>query len=164
MEPQVLFTVAEISIGLAGFSAIVVLFKRRDSGKWLPADADRFNGMVIHSLAAALFCFLPALLGLFVSGDSDASGVWRVGSAVLGLEVLVHAGLIVSLPSTPRGSAGAVLVGGGGVVLLQFANVAQIGFAGEFLPYLVGVLWHVVHAAILFLMLIWVRDADIEER
>ena len=49
-SPDVLFTVAEIAVALAGFSAVVVLFKRRDSGRWRAADADRFHGMVVHGV------------------------------------------------------------------------------------------------------------------
>ena len=47
-ETELLFTVAEISVALAGFSAVVVLFKRRDSGKWRAADANRFKKSHIH--------------------------------------------------------------------------------------------------------------------
>ena len=42
----------EISVALAGFSAIVVLFRRGESGTWLPRDADRFHGMILHAAAA----------------------------------------------------------------------------------------------------------------
>jgi membrane-bound metal-dependent hydrolase YbcI (DUF457 family) len=161
IDPQVLFSLAELAIGLAGFSAIVVLFKRRDSGKWLGADADRFNGMVAHSMVGAFFCFLPTILRLF---SSEEESVWMVGSTILGVQIFIHAGIILSVPSTRRMSGVPVVAGAGAVIALQIANAAQWGFAREFLPYLVGVLWHVLQAGGLFLMLIWVRDTDVEGR
>ena len=57
-ESETLFSIAQVAIGLAGFSAIVVGFKRLESGDWHRADADRFNGMLIHAMCAALFCVL----------------------------------------------------------------------------------------------------------
>ena len=62
-EAELLFTLAEISVALAGFSAIVVLFKRRDSGRWHAADGNRFNGMVFHAIFAAFFCIFPSIRG-----------------------------------------------------------------------------------------------------
>jgi hypothetical protein len=158
-ELETLFGLAEIAIGMAGFSAIVVLFKRRDSGKWQPSDADRFNGMLIHAMAAALFCVLPAVVHAVPVREAT---VWTVSSAVLGLQIAAHATLIARLPST-GGSTRAVVVGGGLVaVAFQIGNAADWGLERGFAPYLVGVLWHLLHAGTLFVMLIWVRREDVE--
>lgn len=155
-----LLTLAEIAIGMAGFSAIVVLFKRRDSGTWLAADADRFNGMILHSMIGVALCILPALIGAF---SQDVGFVWRVASAILGLQVLTHSGLVIFALST-TGPGAALVVGAGGlvVVALQVVNVLDLGSSTGFGPYLVGVLWHLLHAGFLFAALIWVRAASIE--
>lgn len=158
-ELDTLFTLAEIAIGMAGFSAIVVLFKRRDSGAWAADDADRFNGMVLHSIAAAFFCILPSVLDVFTG---DPAWTWTLGSALLGAQVLAHVVIVLRLPSSSL--AVRISVGSMGllVVVLQLANAAGLGFAREFGPYLVGVLWHMFQAGLLFVSLIWVRAADVE--
>jgi hypothetical protein len=157
-ERATLFTLAEIAIGMAGFSAIVVMFRRRESGTWDAADADRFNGMVLHAVAAAFFCVLPTILHTLTR---DAATTWMLGSALLGLGVTVHAGIILWLPTTA--GAQIAIVGGGAlfVVGLQLANAAGFGYSREFEPYLVGVLWNIINAGHLFLRLVWVRSSDV---
>lgn len=158
-ELDTLFGLAEIAVGMAGFSAIVVLFKRRDSGKWQPADADRFNGMLIHAMSAALFCVLPALVhALAVQPDT----VWSLCSSALGLWIAAHVTLVARLPTTGNVTRVIVAVGGLLAVAFQLANVTDLGIERGFAPYLVGVLWHLFHAGTLFIMLIWVRSEDIE--
>jgi hypothetical protein len=155
-----LLTLAEIAVGLAGFSAIVVIFKRRDAGTWLATDADRFHGMIVHSMVAALLCFVPAAVAVF----SDAPRtIWALSSGLLGVQVLAHTLLVLRLASTSGPSRLAVALGGGAVVVLQGLNVLGLGFDREPGPYVLGVLWHLVHAGILFVMLVWVRGEAIEE-
>ena len=96
-ESETLFSIAQVAIGLAGFSAIVVGFKRHESGDWRRADADRFNGMLIHSMCAALFCVLPSILDPFAP---SASALWTLASALLGLQIAVHASPVLTLSST----------------------------------------------------------------
>ena len=159
-EMDRLLTLAEIAVAMAGFSAIVVLFRRRTSGTWLAADADRFNGMIVHSVSATALCLVPAIIGVFTT---DPAQVWRIASSVLGLQVLLHAGIVVFyLAST--GLAGSILVATGGstVVALQVLNVTGIGFSAEPGPYLLGVCWHLIQAGGLFTRLVWVGEASIE--
>lgn len=151
---------AQIAVALAGFSAIVVSFKRRESGKWAASDADFFNGMVIHSIVALAFCLFPWFLGVFVQREPV---IWNIASAVLAVQVLSHAGRIVTLPSTGKTSGTITGAGGLFVVVLQVFNVAGLGFEHEFGPYLVGVLWHIAHASMLFLWLVFIRRTDIEK-
>jgi hypothetical protein len=157
-EFDTLYALVEISIALAGFSAIVVLFKRSDAGKWLPADADRFNGMLIHAMAAAFFCFLPSLISVF---STDEKVIWSVASGILGVQIAMHSLLIWRLPSADF-LLRSYLIFALGAAALQALNVAEIHYAREFRPYLVGILWHLITAAVLFMNLIWVRAADIQ--
>ncbi len=41
-------------------------------------------------------------------------------------------------------------------------NVAGIDFDHEFRAYLAGVVWHVIMSGLLFVMLIWVPNADVD--
>jgi hypothetical protein len=144
---------------MAGFSAIVVLFKRRESGQWLPEDADRFNGMVLHAMAAAIFCFLPAIVEAATGPGPD---LWLVCSALLGAQITVHAAIVMRLKSTST-PARALVAGGAFVAAgLQVLNVVGVGASRGFTPYLIGLQRHLLQAGVLFVLLIWVRDEDIE--
>ena len=46
------------------------------------------------------------------------------------------------------------------VIVIQALNVLSIYFSREFGPYLLGILWHVFHAGVLFVALVWVRSSD----
>lgn len=155
-ESDTLYALAEVSIAIAGFSAIVVLFKRGESGSWVAGDADRFNGMLLHSMAAATFCVLPSIIVVFVANEAI---VWSIASTVLGAQIVGHSVVIFRLRSTDslgRASLGIAAI----VVGLQVLNVFSVHFSREFGPYLVGVLWHLLHAGGLFVSLVWVRSSD----
>ena len=119
LEFETLYALCEVTVALAGFAAIVVLFKRNDSGRWRPADADT-------AMAAQ------------VAGHS-----WKISSRPSSTP-LVRMALAVPL----------------GVMILQLLNVAGVICAGEFQPYLTGVLWQVLQSGALFLSLVFVRSAD----
>jgi hypothetical protein len=157
-----LHSLAEIAIGLAGFSAIVVIFKRRDRGTWLPEHADRFHGMVVHSMVAALFAFLPEGVAAFTD---DPAAIWGLSSALLGAQALAHTALVLGLATTQPLQKVWVGAAGAAVVVLQGLNALGLaGFDREPGAYVIGVLWHLATAGFLFVMLIWVRDEDIERR
>lgn len=155
-EFETLYALAEIAVALAGFAAIVVLFKRDDSGRWKRADADRFNGMLLHAMAAGFFCIFPPLLSVFTT---DASRVWTIGSIVLGTQIVAHSWKIFRLPSSTV-LVQILLVVPVGIVMLQVLNAIGVIYSGEFRPYLVGVLWHVFQSGLLFVSLVFVRESD----
>lgn len=155
-EFDTLYTLAEIAVALAGFAAVVVLFKRTDSGKWTLEDADRFNGMLMHAMAAGFFCILPPFLSVFTS---DPALVWKVGSIALGTQIVAHSWKILSLPSSTilvRASLVVPLV----VAILQLLNVTEFVYSAEFRPYLAGVLWHIFQSGLLFTLLVFLRASD----
>jgi hypothetical protein len=158
-EFQTLYALAEIAIAMAGFAAIVVLFKRRSSGAWDRADADRFNGMLLHAMAAGSFCIVPPFLWVFVP---DASAVWTISSAFAGVQMLAHAGVVFALPSTSR-PVRLLLIVPLGLVVLQLLNVFGLYFDRGFRPYLAAVLWHIFQAGLLFVTLVFVRPEDTDD-
>ena len=155
-EFETLYALAEIAIALAGFAAIVVIFKRRSSGGWDAADADRFNGMLLHAMAAGFFCIFPPFLFVFTP---EPSVVWAIGSAFAAVQMLAHAGVIFSLPSSSRPTRLALLLPLG-LVVLQALNIFEVYFARDFGPYLAAVLWHIFQAGLLFVTLVFVRRED----
>lgn len=157
-ETDLLFSLAELSVGLAGFSAIVVLFRRRESGKWRVGDADRFRGMVLHAMSAALFCIVPAWIAVFVS---EPARIWTIASGLLGADLAFQSSYVLRLPSTEARDR-IVVAMGYAFAALQALNAFGVGFAREFGPYLAGVLWHVFSAGFLFVYLIWIRAEEVE--
>jgi len=157
-EEDLLFTLAEIAVAMAGFSAVVVIFRRRDEGHWVPGDADRFNGMVVHAMASAFFCVLPSLLRIFTD---SAPQLWMLASGTIALQIAVQCVFVYRLPTTGR-SAVLTLLTGAGISVLCALNALGIGFEREFRPYLVAVLWHLLQAGVLFVMLVWVRRDDVK--
>ncbi len=157
-ELETLLAVAEISVALAGFSAVVVLFKRQPSGKWRAADAARFQGMIIHAMIAVLFCIIPFIIRVFTPSPAV---VWSVSSGVLGLWTATHVTVIMRLFTTRTRDRLALSLGFA-FAGLQFFNVVGVGFDHEFPPFLAGVLWHLLQAGFLFVWLVLIDPEDIE--
>lgn len=153
-----LLSYAEVAIALAGFSAIVVVLKRGVSGRWLPSDADRFHGMVIHSVFAVVFCLLPTMINVIVQDPVTAI---HIAAAILGVQMIGHAGAVIFFATTnwpARASLGVGLLLG----LLQFTAFTDWGVHREFEVFQVGIIWHIVQAGFLFVMLVWVPREEIE--
>jgi hypothetical protein len=159
-QTSVLLSLAQLGVAFAGFAAIVVLFGRSDGGRWKGSHrVDRFHGMIVHALVAVFFCVLPLVIDAFTT---HADMIWRIASALLGVEIVAHVSGVLLMPSTRFLPARAVVAIGYPVAAVLFMNAAGYGFERPFEAYLVGVVWHVVQSGVLFLMLIWVSRADID--
>lgn len=158
-QTSVLLSLAQLGVAFAGFAAIVVLFGR-DGGRWKGHHrVDRFHGMVVHALVAVLFCLLPLIIDAFTAKPDS---IWRIGSALLGVEIVAHTTGVLRMATTIGGFARRFVAFGYVVAAMQFANVAGIGLERAFDAYLLGVVWHVVMSGALFLMLIWVPKSDVD--
>lgn len=78
IEQDLLLTIAEVSVGLAGFSAIVGLLGHRSGRSDIKVDALRLQVMLEMSLLVAAGAFLPVLVSLF---DFEVWITWRVSAA-----------------------------------------------------------------------------------
>ena len=157
--PEILYTLAEISVAIADFSVIVVLFKRGDSVGWRTEDADRFHGMILHAMSAASFCFVPSAVAIF---SSSPSVVWALSSGALGVQILLHGLVIVRIPTIKKSEVLPQMVLGLGIVVMLFMNVLGVGFDREFGPFLGGIFWHLLSAGTLFVQLIWISPENIQ--
>jgi hypothetical protein len=145
---------------MAGFSAVVVIFKRQTTDTWHKQDADRFHGMVTHSILASIFCFLPFLLVEFLGSDAEAL---RWCGGMLGISTGIHLTIAVRLERSRSIWTKLLLVGGGGIiVLLLILNTVSNLPRYNLGLYLLGVFWHILQAAILFVMLIWIPASQID--
>ena len=153
-----LMVLAEISVGLAGFSSVVVVFRRRSSsGGWRPEDAFRFNAMLEAGLLAGLFAVLPgAVTGLGV----PPSFLWPFVSSLLLAYVVFESWRrsrqLARLPtdSLSGGLIGLVAAANFAVVAVQALNIVDWLVPRGPGPYLFGVTWLTVYSGLTFYRLV----------
>ncbi len=78
VEKDLLLTIAEVSVALAGFSAIVGLLGHRSGRSEIEVDALRLQVMLEVGLSVAVAAFLPVLVSLF---GFEVSTTWRIAAA-----------------------------------------------------------------------------------
>ena len=89
---NVLLTVAQIAIGLAGFSAILVAL----SGiplLWTPVDAFRIRNILAFSFQSVFLALIPFVLASF---SLPKSTVWKVSPLIIAIATLGDALLVLS--------------------------------------------------------------------
>jgi hypothetical protein len=155
-----LLTIAEIAVGLAGFSGVVAAFLQR--GGLPPADRLRFVGIFVTAFIAVVLAFVP--IALEHGGLRDGS-LWRLSSGAM-----VFCG-VVGLASYPaslrRIRAGLeltswlppmlLLAPSIANIVLQAANAGAWLWQPNFLPYLIGMLVWLYAAGILFVTTVLYR-------
>jgi hypothetical protein len=77
-ETQVLTSVAEVAIAIAGFSGIVAVFRRTDEGSWPPDVRLRLTLLILSSLTTAAYAFLPLVVWEILRSEDR---VWRASSS-----------------------------------------------------------------------------------
>lgn len=157
-----LLSLAQLAVAITGFASIVLIFQRRESGRWAREGANAFNGMLFHSMAALVSCLVPVGLEAFgVAPDA----LWRSVSGMLGVVTVVHAPLVgfVLLKDRPLFERAFVL----GVelpaaaLLLATALGAFAGFAAG--VFVAAVCAQILQATVLFFTLSFVRRDQIED-
>lgn len=86
MNESILFTLAEVSVTLAGISGVVVVFRLRGIHAWSPTELRVLWLLIGDSFLVLLFSLLPVPLAL-ANWSQDA--VWAFCSALLGLWFIV---------------------------------------------------------------------------
>jgi hypothetical protein len=81
---EALSTIAQIALGLAGFSAILIALSGEPS-RWTPVDSFRITGMLAYSFGALFLSLVPFVLGSFSVSESTA---WRLSSSLTGIFLL----------------------------------------------------------------------------
>jgi hypothetical protein len=161
MASDVLFTIAELAVALAGFSGVVVGLRGRAGGL---SPQDRFG--MVHILsssgAAMLFSMLP--FALHAAGLEEATA-WRATTLALGLFVLVASTLwlLAGRRTAPRFPAifwtfvaSGVLLG---ATMLATASGA-IEYSGSLLPLaLIWLLFVAFSQFVTFLSVLWAGEA-----
>jgi hypothetical protein len=81
---EVLSTIAQIALGLAGFSAVLIALSG-EPRRWTPIDAFRITGMLAYSFGALFLSLIPLVLGSFSLPEPT---IWRVASGLTGIFLL----------------------------------------------------------------------------
>ena len=164
---------AELSIGLLGFSGIVVAVGRRDSRALNPAERARFFTMVLVGALVEILALLP--FALHHSGlESNALWGW---ASILAAAATVFMNLMLARAaratpgpslrvvwSLPTVSKTAIVVGYAslwGAALIFLLNSTALVFTRTFAPYLVGTLLLFSNALLAFVRLL--NGAAIEQ-
>ena len=150
-----LYVLAEIAVALAGFSSVIVAFRRHGTmTTWQPLDAYRFRIMLEAGLAAALFAILPgAIEGLGVAPKYH----WRLLSALMLLylvfDVWRRGRLSRGLSLNPTLTI-IILTGILAATVIQVLNVADWLVRSGSGPYVFGVSWLTVNSGLMFYLLV----------
>lgn len=154
-----LLAVAEVSVGLAGFTGIVMaLYNRSDS--WSEFDAVRALVLLITGFGALILSLVP--LGLHFSGLSETA-IWRVGSGAMAGYMLVYLlpwrsyrGLDWS--RVPNNTAMVRFAWGGALanVGLQLANL----WFGRLSLFFFGLLWYLAYGCVQFAVILYLRPRE----
>ena len=78
IETDLLFIIAEVSVALAGFSAVIGVLGSRPGASDVRVDALRLQVMLESCLVVAAASIVPVLLS---SLGAESGAVWRIGSA-----------------------------------------------------------------------------------
>jgi hypothetical protein len=165
---DLLLGITEFSVGLGGFSGIVVVFAGRDGG-WARVDRYRSANLISNALIPAFVAFLALGLNQAPTFAGDAS---RVASATLAIAIgattfLAFSGMR-SVPQAERALISPyifVLLVGGSIVngLVQLGNV--LGFFGQaaFVVLFSGLVWQLAVAAIQFARIVFIRPGAYDD-
>ena len=152
-----LLTIAELAIGLAGFSGVAVAFTRR--GGLRPVDRFRFIALFSQALSIVVLAFVP--IGFHHAGQVGPA-LWMGSSAVM-LVLGVSAAWLLGVrfrpafPADEQFSRQLSTVTYGLPILnlfLQLANLVGWPMESGALLYLAGLILHLVTAALLFAFLV----------
>ena len=154
--------IIEFSVGLAGFSGIVIIFAASPAG-WNAADKYRISNLLCCSLSAGLVAFIP--IGLLHS-SLDPQIVWGISSLILGCASIVVLVIVLGRKRQLNTEEASVLnpylgvIFTGGIALstpIQFANALGLLAGSGFLYLYFGLVWLLVVAGVQFYRIVFFR-------
>ena len=163
--PQSLQIIAEIGIGLAGFSGLIVAF-RKDAGPLTSVQKYRLQVLLVLAFGAMFLALLPELLH-YMGVPPDR--LWTLGALVLTCYSVVFViwwiaasfRLKASVPEIfnwfafSRMAAGHIIV-----VLLQLAVIFSLLDDTSPGPYLAALIWYLLHAVQQFTRMLFVQPKN----
>jgi len=148
-----LYTCAQLSIAIVGFSAIAVALRQKSGTSFNEQDGYRIRMIIERGLMAAFLAMFPVLLNHF---DISGTILWRISSGVLGvyaISLLIrrytarHKGFTLLLNPI---SFWALFVTGVAIVIIQLLNAVGAFSTFHLGWYLLGLTWLIVTAGYVF--------------
>jgi len=157
-----LYTCAELSIAIVGFSAIAVALRQKQGTNIDEQDGHRIRMIIERGLMAALLAMLPLMLSHF---DISGALLWRTSSGVLAvyaISILVrrytarYKGYRILLNPI---SIWVLLATGIAIIVIQLLNAAGAFPTFHLGWYLLGLTWLIVTAGYVFgfSIYVWTR-------
>jgi hypothetical protein len=87
-----LLTVAQVAIGLAGFSAILVALSGKPH-QWTPVDAFRIRNILAFSFQSVFLSLIPFVLAFFSLPEST---IWKVSPLIIAIATFGDVLLVLS--------------------------------------------------------------------
>jgi hypothetical protein len=162
---ELLIAVAQLALGVAGFSGIAMYFKRKP-GPLTNIEVYRIAILFFNAFAAVFLALAPFPLEAF--GFSGPS-VWRISSAIMAaFEIAFHWYYLPRsqryLRQVPelfnRYSLVLTYTGGLGNLVLQLANALGIAGSRHAAIFMLGVLWLLFHATFQFGRILFVQPTE----
>lgn len=150
-----LLTLAQLSLGLAGFSGIIVALRQRGLEQWPRHELVRFRYMLELAVFSILFELLPLLIS---SWGVRPELTWRACSFALACWLVARIVQTAKIGSTVRNRLNQrwfviYQVGSGLFALLMLANTAGVRALPSDGIYLTGLAWLLFYALSLFVRL-----------
>ena len=129
-----LLTLAQVAIGLAGFSAILVALSGKPH-QWTPVDAFRIRNILAFSFQSVFLSLIPFVLAFFSLPEST---VWKVSLLIIAIASLGNVLLVLSgvyrLSRPERAVLKAVVVSTVTAILFTMAAVELLAAFGIVRP------------------------------
>ncbi len=159
---EILQLLAELAVGVLGFSGVVAVLGRRSAGEWSPVDRSRFFVMVWTTALVLVSSLIPFLLHhggiagppLWGWCSAIAAAAWTLMLAV-GLSIGSFMFVNPSMPGVSKLASLYVWPSMFVTPLLLALNALAIGFDRTFAPYLAALLLAFGSPIILFIRLLY---------
>ena len=159
-----LLTLAQVAIGLAGFSAILVALSGKPH-QWTPVDAFRIRNILAFTFQSVFLSLTPFVLALFSLPESK---VWKVSLLIIVMatfgDVLLVLSGVYRLSRPQRAVLNAVVVSAVAAILFISAAVELLAAFGTVSPargvFFLGLIVLLGISTVLVARFLFARPAD----
>lgn len=159
-----LLTLAQVAIGLAGFSAILVALSGKPH-QWTPVDAFRIRNILALSFQTVFLSLIPFVLAFFSLPEST---VWKVSLLIIAIAtwggVLLVLSGVYRLSRPERGVLNAVVVSTVTAILFTMGVVELLAAFGSVRPapgvFFLGLIVLLGISTVLVARFLFARPAD----
>jgi len=155
-----LLTIAEIAVGIAGFSGVAAAFFQQ--GGLQPVDGRRLINLFSAAFTAIFLAFVPISFGhlgvegrgLWVASSAVMAGMWFANT---GIALWTYRLIQAHVTETTRVPFLMISIPSAANLFVQLANVFGFWWEPGFVPYLFGLLVYLYSAGLIFLYLVLYR-------